>query len=60
MDCIRKIGSRCKDEKHFGEICGRLRPLICETRKTLDNGAKKKKRLILENPDYPEHLGIGA
>lgn len=60
MECIRRIGSRCKDEKHFGEICGRLRPLICPERKNLENALAQKRRMILENPDYPEQLGIGA
>lgn len=61
MECDRRIGGRCKDEKHFGKVCSRLRPWICETRKKRDQNREKIRRATeLQQPGSTEPLGIGA
>ena len=60
MDCVRRIGGRCKDDRHYAEICMRLRPWVCKKRKQLDRERAEKKRLIMETPEYPAELGMGA
>ncbi len=57
MGCVRDIGGRCRDEKHWNRRCGWLRKLFCKTRKEVER-ALAKKRVRVEQ-DFPE-LGMGA
>ncbi len=59
MDCPRRVGVRCKDAAHFNQICGRLRPWICETRKRIEAAREREKARIREGRTE-EPLGIGA
>ena len=59
MECDVKLNGTCRGEKHFGEVCSRLRPLICYERQKIEAMKAGKKRLIMENPNHPE-MGVGA
>jgi hypothetical protein len=58
-NCDLKLNNECKGAEHYGEPCSRLRPLICGVRKQVEAMKAGKKKLIMENPDYPE-MGMGA
>ncbi len=57
VNCDLRLNGSCKGEKYHGQVCGRLRPLICNVRKKLDQEKARKKKLI-GRADKP--LGIGA
>ena len=59
MECDLKLNGTCRGEEHYEETCGSLRPLICPVRQKIESMKAGKKKLIMENPDYPE-IGMGA
>lgn len=56
MDCDLKLNGKCRGEKHHGEVCSRLRPLICDVRRRIQAERARKKRQVSEGNAQP--LGI--
>ncbi len=59
MNCELRIGGICKGKKYHGQVCGNLRPAICDQRRKLHLEIKLKRELTASAVEAEREFGIG-